>query len=75
MAALDGVRPPVRQVIRKVAAVHRPIRTCELLRSPARLMPTDRSRHGAVGRVLKNLLHTVTEHCGSEYAERRQQYR
>ena len=64
------VRPPVRQVIGKVAVVHRPIRTCERF-VRRRVMLADRPRLGAVGQGLKNPSHTVTEHHGSEHADRR----
>ena len=71
VAALNGVRPPVGQLIRKVVVVHSPIRTCVLFVQPGGMMPAGRSRRGAGGRGLKNPSHTVTEHRRSEHAEHR----
>jgi hypothetical protein len=42
VAALHGVRPPVRQVIRKVGIVRRLIRTCERSMQSAEVMPAER---------------------------------
>jgi len=69
VAALDGVGPPVRQVVRKVVVVHRFIRTGERLNGvPSRVpagRPSGRCRSG-----LKNPSHTVTERRESEHSER-----